>query len=874
MRATAALRVPILLGAVLLLAIFVTQAWFVLAYPQPPVFGDPAGYLAVGRRLQQAALQLVQGETSAREALGSIRGVLYYAGAGTVFAVLDAWRPGDATFVRLVFAAFNTLAAFGAFLLARRLSGSAVGGLAALALCALHPSFAVELANLFPDPVTGCFFVFSAVFFVEALGRRSAGWMVASGAALGAGLLIRSQLMEYALALIAVCFAVTAPIWVRDAGRRRLAWALAGGLLPFAAGWGAIVYAVGNDLREIEALGNFTFRPRYPYGFWQFLETDGFMGPYRLGTEPYYQEMRADAQRDGWPLASRLERWRFTGRYVAGRAPESLLLILDNVFRLHDRPPNRYKWDYPFPYPLQVHFHRLAVLMACGALALTVARGTHQAVFFIPLSLALIHGVSYSWPRFVQPAIPILMAAAGAFLAQVALNVRFLRRGEWVRWGGLGALATVLAGSGRLLFDAAPAMGATLCLAAVLLAVGLPLYLAWLLAGRGPRASMAASLVGLVLGAVVIAHTLRGYRWHAVATRLGGEVLGMEQEVVLSPAGGKQLREASEAFLVLDLRVRGGDVSGLTIDVAGRRFTGTDLVPTLPALREFTWEGGPARRAFPQWWALPLEPSLRSSLPEGPLSMRIRVGVPPGLEVEIGGDRFAGQHSLYEGPSFGEWREVAGIKFDYDGDARLPVRRSLSSLATTSSVVGRDGSVRRLASVHRVRLITLGSNEGTMRWQTAPAPSRRRLAFVFAALSRFVGAGGTKGSADLYIDGEPAITFPLEPAGSYLIGDPRHQLCYGPLPDRRGRSYGAYALLTQASGPGQALTLTVRFRSGLNAEQILFRLAPEVPLEGLAEALRACLGTTPVADGAARILDDSMNRYPELTGRFQVTAVF
>ncbi|HVD76351.1 MAG TPA: glycosyltransferase family 39 protein, partial [Vicinamibacteria bacterium] len=288
MRATTARRVPILLGAVLLLAIFVTQAWFVLAYPQPPVFGDPAGYLAVGRRLQQAALQLVQGEASAREALGSIRGVLYYAGAGTVFAVLDAWRPGDATFVRLVFAAFNTLAAFGAFLLARRLSGSAVGGLAALALCALHPSFAVELANLFPDPVTGCFFVFSAVFFVEALGRRSAGWMVASGAALGAGLLIRSQLMEYALALIAVCFAVTAPIWVRDAGRRRLAWALAGGLLPFAAGWGAIVYAVGNDLREIEALGNFTFRPRYPYGFWQFLETDGFMGPYRLGTEPYY----------------------------------------------------------------------------------------------------------------------------------------------------------------------------------------------------------------------------------------------------------------------------------------------------------------------------------------------------------------------------------------------------------------------------------------------------------------------------------------------------------------------------------------------------------------------------------------------------------
>jgi hypothetical protein len=863
-----------LLGVVLLLlAIFVTQAWFVLAYPQPPVFGDPAGYLAVGRRLQQAALKLVQGEATVREALGSIRGVLYYAGAGTVFAVFDAWRPGDTTFLRLVFAAFNTLSAFGAFLLARRLSGHAMGGLAALAIYALHPSFAVELASLFPDPVTGCLFVFSAVFFVEGVGRRRAGWMVASGAALGAGLLIRSQLMEYVLALIALGFAVTAPAWVRDAGRRRLAWALAGGLLPFAAGWGVIVHAVGNDLREIEALGNFTFRPRYPYGFWQFLETDGFMGPYRLGTEPYYQEMRADAQQHGWPLASRLERWRFTGRYVAGRAHESLLLVLDNAFRLYDRPPNRYKWDYPFPYPFQVLFHRIAMVMACGALALAVARGTaHQAVFFIPLSLALIHGVSYPWPRFVQPAFPILMAAAGSFVAQVALNVRSLRRGDWVRLGGFVALAAFLAGSGRMLFDAAPAMGATLHLGAALLMVGLPLYLARLLAGRGPRASIAASIVGLVLGVMMIAHTLRGYGWHAVATPLGGEVLGIEQDLVLGPAGGKQLREASEAFLVLDLRVRGGDVSGLTIDLAGRRFNGTDLVPTLPALREFTWEGGPARRAFPQWWALPLETSLRSSLSEGPL--RIRMMVPPGLEVEVGGDRFARQHSLYEGPSFGEWREVAGIKFDYDGDARLPVRRSLSSLATTSFVIGRDASVRQVRGVHRVRIVTVGSNEGSIRWETAPAPSRRRVAFVFAAVSRFTAPGGTKGSADLYMDGQPAVTFPLEPVGSYVIGNPRHELCYGPLPDRRGRSYGAYALLTETPAPGRALTLTVRFRSGLDAEQILFRLAPEAPREALVVALRACLGTTPVVNGAARVLDDSTNRYPELTGRFQVTAVF
>ena len=197
-----------------------------------------------------------------------------------------------------------------------------------------------------------------------------------------------------------------------------------------------------------------------------------------------------------------------------------------------------------------------------------------------------------------------------------------------------------------------------------------------------------------------------------------------------------------------------------------------------------------------------------------------------------------------------------------------------SSLATTSSVIGRDASVRPIARVHRVRLVTVGANEGSLRWQTVPAPSRQGVAFVFAAWSRFVAPGGVRGSADLYVDGQRAVTFPLEPEGSYLLRVPGHELCYRPLPDRRQRSYGAYALLTRAARPGQPLTLTARFRSGLVAEQMLFRLAPEASLDGLAEALRSCVGTTPIANGAARILDDARNRYPELTGRFEITAVF
>jgi len=58
-------------------------------------------------------------------------------------------------------------------------------------------------------------------------------------------------------------------------------------------------------------------------------------------------------------LRSRPRQALFTLRYVGARPVASALLVLDNAFRLYDRPANDYKWDYPYPYAAQVAAQRV-----------------------------------------------------------------------------------------------------------------------------------------------------------------------------------------------------------------------------------------------------------------------------------------------------------------------------------------------------------------------------------------------------------------------------------------------------------------------------------------------------------------------------------
>src|SRR5262249_62033167 len=105
------------------------------------------------------------------------------------------------------------------------------------------------------------------------------------------------------------------------------------------------------------------------------------------------------------------------------------------------------------------------------------------------------------------------------------------------------------------------------------------------------------------------------------------------------------------------------------------------------------------------------------------------------------GDRFSGQGSRYEGPSFGDWPHLSAARLEYDGDYRLPVRTELASVSTQSVRVEDDGARRSLREVYRIRVVTLRSDEGRLSWEyDAPAA---------ASCHAFRAYSGTRGAADL-----------------------------------------------------------------------------------------------------------------------------
>jgi hypothetical protein len=722
-------------------------------------------------------------------------------------------------------------------------------------MASVYPPFSVQTGRIFPDPVTGCAFVWSAFFYLKGVQEKSAVSMIDSGLALGTGLLIRSQLMLYVGALLVLALAATAPWWWRT--HRKLALALALGFLPAAVLWIAIVRTVGGDLRQIEAFGNFTFQQRYPYGFWQFLDTDGFMGPYRLGQEPYYQALAAEAEASPDLFSSYPRQLAFTLGYVASRGPESLLLFLDNVYRLFDRPANDYKWDYPFAYPRQVIYQRVILLLAVAGMAVFVLSSPGSAgVFFVPGCLALLHGLSYPWPRFNQPAMPILIASAGAFVVWAARE----RERPAVRAALLILLsASVLllaAGSARMI---APDVARALRFLGIACGIAAPFAYAALV-GESRRA-----LAGLGLLVVIPsgAHELRSRTWHETELRLGGKIPEIQQSIALSSDGLARLRQASEAFLVFDLRIPDGNPRGLSAVVNGRELA--PWIPTMPRFGEATAAGGRDRNGYRQWWALRLPPEILASS-----SIEVVLRSSGRGPVVVYGDRFREQESWYEGPSFGDWPHLAAVKLEYDGDYRLPVRRRLESAGTSSFVVRGDGSRSEFPGVHRIRILELGTNEGRLSWETAPVPSSGEAAIGFFAYS------GKAGSATMLVEESPAITFPLGSASNFDVDFPPHRLCHRAEPARGDMAYGGYVLFTPVAREGP-VAITVRFLSGMSAEPLFFSLDQRQDAERLSALVARCrpgAASIKEVEGVGGIVDATANHYPEDTRRWSVVSVY
>ncbi len=708
--------------SVVLLSGLVIQINFLRNYPQPILFGDPGAYYIVGQKLQQAVAAIWEG-TSWMEVLDSIRGYLYFVGVGLVYATFDLIRPHDIPFFRNVLAIINCLGMFGCFLLARRLSRSFAGGLVALTAAAVYPSFSVQTGRIFPEPVIGCLFVWSAFFFVKAVERSSVGWMFLAGLGLGAGFFIRAQLMSYFPVLLGAALLASAPWWLLCREHRRLVVALVISCLPFIVLWGIVVETVGEDLQEVESFGFWTFpaQQRYPYGFWMFLETDGWLGPYQLSNYPFYQTMQAEAADDPELSSSRVRQYAFTARYVASRFGESVLQLAENAYRLHARPANDYQWDYPFHRSVQSSFQKTIVVLAiAGIVTLAAGRAYVYGVFFVPVSVALVGTLGVTLARYNQPAMLILIAVAGGFLGWLPARLHRAHAPERKRvvvLGGMAVAGLVFLSLRPFVLNPLPDVARALDILAVLALVIVPFYAAHIVLPRGKhRLGLFLAWVSLTL--VVIVHMARDRSWHQVKTELGGDIRGIEQEILLSAEALARLRNAVELFLVFDIHAPEGALHRAELEVNGRRYAGSLLVPAMPPFGESTTAGGRDPRRYRQWWALPLS---YEDLPRAaPAVMDVKLFVPDGSTIVLYGDRFAAQQQRYEGPSFGDWPHLAALKLEYDGDYRIPVRTPLRSAGTRSFALDEHGGRTLLASVHRVRVLSLETRMGRLQWESEP----------------------------------------------------------------------------------------------------------------------------------------------------------
>ncbi|HEV7502933.1 MAG TPA: glycosyltransferase family 39 protein, partial [Vicinamibacteria bacterium] len=242
-RATARRAAPFLAAAFLLALGLGLQLYFFRHYPQPPLFGDPAGYYNVGLRFQEAITRLHGGEPLA-SVFASVRGLFYLAGVGALFAVLDALRPGDTAFFRDVMAVFDAAAMLGVFVLGRRLSGSFAGGLTALALAATYATYSVQTGRLYPDPLTAALLVWAGAAYAGGALLPSRRRMAGAGVLLGLALLLRAQVLEYVVAVIALALLASARWWWRTREGRALVVAFLIGLSPALVAWAGIRGAV------------------------------------------------------------------------------------------------------------------------------------------------------------------------------------------------------------------------------------------------------------------------------------------------------------------------------------------------------------------------------------------------------------------------------------------------------------------------------------------------------------------------------------------------------------------------------------------------------------------------------------------------------
>jgi hypothetical protein len=825
---------------------------------------DQSGYLVGGKTLIAAIPGILQGNWTDSK-VEAARRWFDFLGVAFFYGLADALRPGDIDFFRRVLGLLNALTAFASCRLAAQLGGHPASMVTAFFFL-LSPAFAAGASRVYPDALTGALLCGGLSLLLGAETRLTA---FVAGGLLGASLLIRVQLVPWIPGLLLLCLVAGSPWWMGDPRRRlKVLSSSFGFLIPCLVLASASALALeNNDYRAPKH--NLPRYQAYAMGVWQYLDTDGWDGPYRLKKEPFYLALVEASRADPELMRSRIRQYGFALHYLWLRRAEAAPLILDNFVRIVGRPQNPEHRSFFGNAELLVGLHRVAILGAVAGGALCFLRGGFFILVpLLPLFVASVHAFAFPWPRYFMPVLPVAFALSGVGIAAMGRGLPERSRGAlWslVFLAALGFLRFLLA-------DPAPEAARAVSLLA--LAWGL-ISLALLAAPPGSKSRDRQALLA-AFGAVAVAalnHEWRSRSWHETVLALqDGDTL--RQEIALDARSVERLRALPERFLAVDAELAGlaGDPWELFIN--GRPSLLQPSIPPMPESIPFAEEA----RSYPQWWIAPLSSELLDQVAsEG--CLRAEIKIRSAGDVKIRADRFEGQASVLEAPSFGEWPKAVGLKPEYDRDFRLVSRYHIESGATQTTLV-RGSQTRVLRAIARIRVLGLQDRTGRVVFDAAPSRISAKGGPAVLGFSARSGMRG-RGEAELLVNGRRLIRFPIGHFSSYERTSGAWRLCYRDLTPNNPEAFearGHYYLRGPLGCVTERCRVAVEFLPGLDDRPLFFTTepAPRQPAEEAHHApLTACgFGVADPDWVFGRLVDGTSNRYPEDRGRWAVSVVF
>jgi len=842
--------------------------YFLHHYPQAAPFD---AYYNVGLRLMRdlAASRSVGDLVAAFRAM---KGLAYLVGAGAFYGPWAILRPGDFQWMReglaLVDAVNLALAATLLFLWTRRL----LAAVAAAALWLIFPGYTLNLVRGYPEPFIVLCFLLSLLALTAGGRRKSLPLHALSGFLFLLSIFIRVQVMPFFMMACGLVLLLAAR-WILAAAHRRCALAFLAGWLPILAVWTLLLVEVRDPVR-LESFSFHAFQHAYPHGFWLYLDTDGWMGPYSLRQYPFYLAMVEAARPDPDLLTSPVRQWVFAARYVLDHLGESARTVLVNLYRFFAKPTNDYKWDYPYPYGLQQVVQGLVSVIGLAGLVRAVRPGLPWAPLVVyTFALTVPYAISHVELRYHLPVMaPVLLGAA-------------LWCDDARRWPPSSARRRALLGA--LAAATVTALLWTWCwrtgdprwapIAHGLAVLGSAATLFFFFRGttkEGPRAERAAGATLGVLGAAtLLAVGLSDRTWHERHLTLAPGT-NLRQRIALAEDGRRLLAAAEEAYAVFDLGRAGSARRCVSVEVDGTRHGGEELFPAMPHFPLGTTAGGRDPAWFRQWWALPLGRAERERL-----GAEVEIGLLVSPEcrdtsMTLGADNLLRDEGRgYEGPSFEEWRKVSVYRLLYDGEHRLSVRRPRLVRGRRSGRV-EAGRYEPLGVDLRIDLVVPEPGGARLEWETAPAGPPRDTLVAFRAES------GRAGEGLLHVQpeaGSGPVSFPLGSREPFTREGGAIRVWYAPEHLGEGRAEGLYLVRIPAAlvRSGQPLRLLVTMPARLSTEERYFAVRPAPAMAAARRAFAPLMmGDVPLVEGFGRFLDASRNSYPGDTGPWELAAVF